>query len=104
GSILVTLAVLVMGLVEHANDPWKVLIIGLVLIAIQQFFVAYLQPKLMGTRLGVSPLLILVALGFWGAVWGIIGMLLAVPLLMVLKITLENIPETKPIAKLMSNP
>src|SRR5207302_1556540 len=104
GSVLVTLAILVMGLVQYADQPWVVAIIGLVLIAVQQFCGAYLQPKLMGARLGVSPLLILLALGFWGVVWGIIGMLLAVPLLMVLKIALENIPETKPIAKLMSNP
>jgi predicted PurR-regulated permease PerM len=104
GSILVTLAVLVLGVVEYANAPWVVLVIGAVLIAIQQALGTYLQPRLMGNRLGVSPLLILVSLAYWGIVWGIIGMLLAVPLLMVLKITLEHIPETKPIAILMSNP
>lgn len=104
GSVVVTLAVLVMTLVKYTHKPWLVVLIGVLLIGIQQFFGSYLQPKLMGNRLGVSPLLILIALGFWFAVWGIIGVLLAVPLLMVLKITLENIPETKPLATLMSNP
>jgi predicted PurR-regulated permease PerM len=103
GSILVTLSVLVMGLVEYADQPILVLVLAVLLIAVQQFFGAYLQPRMMGNRLGVSPLLILVALGFWGIVWGVVGMLLAVPLLMVLKITLFNIPETRPIAILMSN-
>jgi AI-2 transport protein TqsA len=104
GSIVVTLAVLLLSVIEFAEKPWKILSVAVLLIAIQQVLGAYVQPKLMGSRLGVSPLLILLALGFWGLVWGIIGMLLAVPLLMVLKIALENIPETQPIAKLMSNP
>jgi predicted PurR-regulated permease PerM len=56
-----------------------------------------------GKRLGVSPLLILLALSFWGSLWGIVGMILAVPLLVIVKIVLDNIPETKPIATLMSN-
>src|SRR5204862_6984767 len=46
GSVLVTLAVLVMGLVQYADRPWVVAIIGLVLIAVQQFCGASLQPKL----------------------------------------------------------
>lgn len=104
GSVVITAAVMLLGLVEFSDEPWKVVLLGVVLIGIQQFFGAYLQPRMMGTRLGVSPLLILLALGFWGVVWGIVGMILAVPLLMVLKITLENIPETRPLALLMSNP
>jgi predicted PurR-regulated permease PerM len=104
GSIIVTIAALVLCLIQYASQPLMVLFIGVLLIAVQQALGTFLQPRLMGNRLGVSPLLILLALAFWGIVWGIIGMLLAVPLLMVLKITLENIPETKPIAVLMSNP
>lgn len=104
GSIIVTIAALVLSLVEYANQPLMVVFIAVLLIAVQQALGTFLQPRLMGNRLGVSPLLILLALAYWGIVWGIIGMLLAVPLLMVMKITLENIPETKPIAVLMSNP
>ena len=48
-------------------------------------------------------LLILLALSFWGLLWGIVGMILAVPLLVIVKIVLDNIPETKPLATLMSN-
>ena len=40
---------------------------------------------------------------FWGVLWGVVGMILAVPLLMVFKIVLDNIPETRPIATLMSS-
>ena len=56
-----------------------------------------------GHRLGVSPLLILLSLAFWGVMWGIVGMILAVPMLVMLKIILDTIKETRPIATLMSN-
>ena len=36
-------------------------------------------------------------------VWGIVGMILAVPLLVTIKIILNNIPATRPVAKLMGN-
>lgn len=104
GSVLVTLAILALALLEYADQPGLVLLLAGILVLIQQFLGSYVQPRLMGSRLGVSPLLILISLAFWGILWGIVGMLLAVPLLMVLKIALENIPETKAIATMMSNP
>jgi len=73
------------------------------LIAIQVALGNFIEPKLAGRKLGVSPLLILLSLSFWGLLWGIVGMILAVPLLVIVKIILDNIKETKPIATLMSN-
>jgi AI-2 transport protein TqsA len=49
-----------------------------------------IEPAVMGRGLGLSPFVVLVALLFWGFVWGPIGMLLALPLTMVVKILLEN--------------
>jgi predicted PurR-regulated permease PerM len=48
-------------------------------------------------------LLVLLSLAFWGWLWGVVGMILAVPLTVVSKIILENIRETKPLATLISN-
>jgi predicted PurR-regulated permease PerM len=50
----------------------------------------------------LSPLVIVLALGFWGLCWGLVGMLLAVPLTVVLKIVLEHLPATRPLAALMA--
>ena len=85
GSIVVTLAVLLLCVIRFEDRLWMVLVVGSLLVGIQQVLGAYLQPKLLGNRLGVSPLLILLSLGFWGLVWGVIGMILAVPLLMVVE-------------------
>ncbi len=85
------------------DEPWKGIAIAVLLIGIQQAIGMFIEPKLAGQKLGVSPLLILLSLAFWGLVWGIVGMILAVPLLVTIKIILDNIPETKPVAALMSN-
>jgi AI-2 transport protein TqsA len=59
-----------------------------------------LEPSLMGRRFGLSPLVIFLSLIFWGWVWGPVGMLLAVPLTMALKISLENSDQHRWIAVL----
>lgn len=100
GSLLATILPLMLAMVQ-LDSIWKVMVIGMLLVIYQQFIGVFVEPRMQGTRLGVSPLLIVLSLAFWGAVWGIVGMLLAVPLLMVIKIILENIPATKPIAVLM---
>jgi len=103
GSLVATLAPLVVCLLEFSDRLWIVLIVAVLLVLIQQVLGVYLEPRLMGRRLGVSPLLILLSLSFWGVLWGVVGMILAVPLLMVFKIVLDNIPETRPLATLMSS-
>ncbi|MBP1766875.1 MAG: putative PurR-regulated permease PerM [Candidatus Aminicenantes bacterium] len=61
-----------------------------------------LEPKLMGQGLGLSPLAVLFSLFFWGWLWGIPGMILAVPIMAVIKIVCANIPSLMPIAVIMS--
>jgi len=59
------------------------------------------EPNLMGRRLGLSPLVVLFSLIFWGWLWGVVGALLAVPLTMVLKILFENTEQLRWLATLM---
>jgi len=47
-------------------------------------------PSLIGRRLTLSPLAILLALSFWGWVWGPVGALLSVPLLIMMKLMMEH--------------
>ena len=84
-------------------EAWQAIVVAVLLIVIQQVVGTVLEPRLAGRRLDVSPLLILLSLAFWGAVWGVVGMILAVPLLVIVKIILDNIRETKPLATLISN-
>jgi predicted PurR-regulated permease PerM len=61
-----------------------------------------IEPKIMGFSLDLSPLLVLAALIFWGWLWGPLGMILAVPMMSILKIIFENIEALHPISVLMS--
>jgi AI-2 transport protein TqsA len=63
----------------------------------------FIEPKMMGDSLDMHPVVVLLALMFWGMIWGIAGMILAVPLTVVIKIVMERIEVTAPIARLMGN-
>jgi AI-2 transport protein TqsA len=60
------------------------------------------EPQVMGKSMNLSPIVILISLIFWGWVWGVVGMFLAVPITSALKIIFENIPALKPLAAAMS--
>jgi AI-2 transport protein TqsA len=73
----------------------------LLLIALDAVIANVLEPRLMGQGLGLSPLVVLFSLFFWGWLWGIPGMILAVPIMAVIKIVCANIPALMPIAEIM---
>ena len=62
-----------------------------------------LEPRIEGKNLGISPFVILVSLSLWGYIWGFLGMILAVPVTVIIKIICENIDELKGIAILLGN-
>jgi predicted PurR-regulated permease PerM len=75
----------------------------LILLAVMQTLMGnVLEPRLMAFRLNMSPLVVLVSLIFWGWLWGVWGMVLAVPIMATIKIVFENISTMKPFAVLMS--
>jgi predicted PurR-regulated permease PerM len=51
------------------------------------------EPMFMGKQFGLATVVVFLSLIFWGWVWGVLGMLLSVPLTMVCKIVLEQYPE-----------
>lgn len=77
------------------------LIILILLVGMQTVMGNVVEPKMMAFSLNLSPLVVLVALIFWGWLWGIVGMIIAVPMTAILKIIFENVEELAPLAKLM---
>jgi AI-2 transport protein TqsA len=61
------------------------------------------QPKLQGKSLNMSPLMVMMALAFWGIMWGGAGALLAVPLTVVIMIVCAQVPGLRPFAILLSS-
>ncbi len=103
GSFVAVSLPIVLSFLQYAEEPWKPVLITLLLLLVQRIVDNYIEPRLAGQKLGLSPLVILLSLAFWGWLWGIVGMILAVPLTVIVKIILANIPETRPLATLISN-
>ena len=77
-------------------------ILCIVIIAIIQFFIGnILDPKLMGETQGLHPAIILASLLFWGFIWGVPGMFLAVPMTSILRQILRRYESTKPISAIL---
>ena len=79
------------------------IIAALVMWLIQMVMGNVVDPRLMAFSLNLSPVLVIVSLIFWGWLWGIAGMILAVPLTATIKIFFENIDGLRPIAVLMGS-
>lgn len=82
---------------------WRLIVASLVLVAIHCLWRDIIEPAMTGRMVNLSPLVILAALAFWGLCGGMIGMILAVPLTVMLKIVLENIDITRPFARMLAD-
>ncbi len=84
------------------RDAADALIVGAGLLVIEQVLGNFVDPKLMGRRLAISPLVVLIALVFWTLVWGVAGALLAVPLTVLASVVMAHFDRWKPVALLLS--
>ena len=101
GSIIAAVPAVLLALVQLGPGEASATAIGF--IAINVVFGNFLEPRLMGYGVGISPLVVFVGLIFWGFVFGPVGMLLSVPLTMTLKLGLENDARTRWIAILIGS-
>lgn len=101
GSVIATLLPLIIAVFQF-DTLWTAFWIFLFLGSIQMTIGSFIEPKLMGKGLGLSPLVVLFFLFFWGWLWGIPGMILAVPMAAIIKIVCSNIPPLSFVGELMS--
>lgn len=101
GSLIAVVFPSLLSLVYFDSlTPFLAITLGLG--AIQFMLGNLLEPRLMGTQLNISPLVIMISLSFWGALWGVIGMVLCVPLVVLAIIICAQFPASRPIAILLS--
>ena len=101
GSYIATLTPFIFSLLQFGAIAPALLVL-LSIGAIQVTIGNFIDPRIMGNNVNLSPLVIILSLSFWGAIWGIIGMFLSVPLMIILVLTFSNIPRFKSIAVIMS--
>lgn len=103
GSIIITLLTVAMAVLQFFPDYARILYVALIMSMIQLVMGNILDPRFQGNQLNLSPFIILVSLAFWGYIWGIMGMFLAVPIMSVVQIFCSNVKVLKPIAIMISS-
>ena len=103
GSIIATIPPVVMAIIQFSPGLFKPFIVLVSLTSIQLAIGNVITPKVMGDRLGVSPVAILLSLLLWGMIWGIPGALLSTPIISIIKIVCENIPALDSIAVIIGS-
>lgn len=103
GSFFAVLLPVLLDLVQSGSYAHAAALL-IILIGVQQFIGIVVEPRLIGERLDLSPLMVILSLAFWGTLWGVPGMILAVPLVVVVRTTLAHIPQTTYLAALVAHP
>ena len=101
GSIITVVLLSLFAFVEL--DPTSMLLFFVVSITgVQVLFGSILEPIFMGKSFSINIITVLVMLMLWGYIWGVPGLIMAIPITVFIKIILEQFPQTKVIASLLS--
>ncbi len=85
------------------KDPGTAMLVAGGLLLIEQVMGNFVDPRLLGKNISVSPLMILISLLVWSWIWGVPGALIAVPMTILIVVTFAQIPTLRPVALLLSN-
>lgn len=102
GSVIATILPLPVALIDPQIGMVSKILVMVIPGSIQLVIGNIIQPKMMGESLDLHPIVVLLSLIFFGTIWGIIGMFLAVPITAVAKIFLQRFGYTRAIADLIS--
>lgn len=103
GSAVVLFVTILMSFIQFYPSAEKIIAVIISMSLIQLIIGNFIDPRMQGHRLNLSPLVILFSLIFWGWIWGVVGMFLAVPITVIVQIVCENIPFLRPISVIMSS-
>jgi len=101
GSIIATLFPAILALIQF-DTITQFLVVLIAVGAIQIMVGNFLEPKLMGNSLNVSPFVVMMSLTLWGSIWGIAGMFLSVPITVIMLIVFAHFEKTRYLAILLS--
>ncbi len=102
GSTIATLAPVSIAFLDKGLG-WSVISMTLLLLAIHNLIGNIAEPHYLGKQMDLSPVFVLFSLIFWGWVWGVVGMFLAVPIAAAMKILFSNIAPLRPIAVILGS-
>jgi predicted PurR-regulated permease PerM len=103
GSIIAVIMPTILALIQPGGGLGLFLLTGISLTAVEQAIGSFVEPRMMGRSLNLSPLIILISLASWGTLWGIPGMFLSVPMTVAMMIIFAQFKTTRPVAVLLSD-
>ena len=101
GSIIITVITGLFAILQFYPSWNEPVIVIIAITVVQQVMGNFIEPRLLGDWLNLSPVVIIFSLLVWGWIWGIVGMFISVPMTVAVKIFCENVPFLKPAAVLM---
>lgn len=101
GSIIATLFPALLALIQFETF-FQFFIVLSAVGTVQVIVGNFLEPKLMGNTLNLSPFVVMLSLTLWGSIWGIAGMFLSVPITVMLLIIFAHFDKTRFLAILLS--
>lgn len=101
GSFIATFLPFLTALLQYDNVITPLILLAIMTVS-GSMYGNIVEPKILGDKLNLSPILLLFSLIFWGYLWGIVGMILSVPIMSMIKIVLSKFESTRPISILMS--
>jgi predicted PurR-regulated permease PerM len=96
GIVLAMVPPILVGLGQL--EPGDLVLVAVCVVGMHLLALNVLYPKLLGSRLKINPLAVTLALLFWGAVWGAVGLVLAIPITGAIKIVFDHVESMKPYA------
>jgi len=102
GLPLAALPPLLAGLIKY-SEPAVYVMIAIVVAVLHLIALNLLYPKVVGSRVHLNPLVVTVALMFWGTLWGAIGLVLAIPITAAVKAVCDNVSSLQGYGKLLGD-
>ncbi|MEM9399852.1 MAG: AI-2E family transporter, partial [Verrucomicrobiota bacterium] len=100
--IIATIIPCIFALLQFTHEIHNFIIVAIGISSVQMFVGNFLEPRLMGDSLNLSPLIIMISLVLWGTLWGIAGMFLCVPITVIAIIVFASFETTRPAAIFLS--
>ena len=103
GSIISVFATTFFAVLQFWPNPARMIITLIFMTAINFILGNIVEPRVQGKNLGLSPFIIIASLSIWGYIWGFVGLILAVPMMVTLKIICENFSLMQPVSVIIGS-
>ena len=101
GALFATIPPVLIGFIML--EPATALLMLAMLIGNQQVFGSFIEPNLSGSKIGISPFILLLTVMLFAQVWGIAGAIIGAPIVIIARLILDENERTRPIALMMAN-